>query len=96
MTVKEILAKILFCDVDSVGNVLMHIPVGLVNIAIGIGLHEAGFPLLGASVAFLFGYGFMRYELDEQRHLGDKAYKDIHGWLWGLGILGVPLLITGV
>lgn len=91
---KNILCKLLFCPPEYVGNVLMHIPVGLINIGIGIGIAKAGYPMLGAVIAGIFGYGFVKYEHIEQRDLKDKAYQDIKGWLFGLGLLGVPLLLT--
>jgi hypothetical protein len=84
MTIKKILSKIFFCDEDSVNNVLMHIPVGNVNV--GIALYN---PYLG----LLFGVGFIIYELNEQLTYGDKAFQDIKGWLWGIGILSIILLI---
>jgi hypothetical protein len=87
MRIKEILARIFFCDVDSVDNILIHIPVGLVNIAIGV---------FSGYMGILFGLGFIIYELNEQRMLSDKAYVDIQGWLWGLGILGIILLFAGI
>jgi len=30
--------------------------------------------------------GFLAYEISEDWRIKDKAYIDIQGWLWGLGI----------
>ena len=83
--IREILAKILFCDVYDLNNVLLHIPVGFINVAIG---------LFSGWIGLLFGLGFIVYQLSERKILQDKAYPDIQGWLWGIGILGIILLFV--
>ena len=82
---RKILARILFCDEDDLDNVLLHIPVGIATVLIGI---------YSGWLAVIFGYGFIKYEGIERRELRDKAYPDIQGWLWGIGILGIILLIA--
>ena len=97
MKIRDILAKLFFCPPEYVySNVMMHTLVGFANIGVGIGITEAGYPILGAVIAGGFAYGFVRYEINEQRDLKDKAYQDIKGWLFGLGILGIPLWIAGI
>lgn len=82
---RRILSKIFFCDEDSVECVLIHIPVGLVTV--GIALYSIG-------LAVLFAVGFIIYELNEGKIIEDKPFRDIQGWLWGLGLLSIPLLIV--
>jgi len=76
---------LLIIDRDEWKRVLIHMPVGLITV------------VLGCFVAWwlgpLFGIGFLIYEVDEDWHLRNGAWKDIKGWLWGLGITG---LIVGV
>lgn len=84
---RRILSKCFFCPEYDLDNVLIHIPLGILNV---------GLALLSGWVALIFGYGFVRYELNEQRALQDKAYQDIKGWLWGMGIMSVALLIKGM
>lgn len=83
---KKLLAAIFFCPEDCLGLVTMHIPVGTVNIAVGVIPAVCGFPLLGAVIAGLFGWGFVTYEIIERRDLHDKGYQEIKGWLFGLAI----------
>ena len=80
---KNILSKILFCPPEFVNNVLLHIPVGLFN---AILIRESGW------LTLLFGVGFLTYEISEQKKIGDTAFQDIKGWLWGLAYMGVILL----
>ena len=86
MTLKEILSKIFFCDEDSLNSVLLHIPVGLANV---------GICLFSGCLAVLFGVGFIFYELRESKVIQDKGYPELQGWLWGIGILAIILLIVG-
>ena len=72
---KQILAKLLFCDEKNLHNVLLHIPVGFVNVAIAV---------LSGPLAVLFGLGFIAYELD-----GKGGYPELQGWLYGIGFASV-------
>lgn len=81
---KKILARLLFCEESSVDNVLLHIPVGVVNVAVYL-----IFPLL----ALLFGYGYIKYETTQRRVVQDKAYPELQGWLWGMGLTAIVILI---
>lgn len=82
--IKDILAKILFCDPKDIDNVLLHIPVGIANVCIA---------LFSDWVAGIFGLGFIVYQLNEQKVINDKAYPAIQGFLYGIGILAIVLLV---
>jgi len=82
---RKILSKILFCDEYDLNNVLLHIPVGIITVLIGI---------FSGWIGLVFGLGFITYELSERKILQDKAYPDIQGWLWGIGLLSIILLIV--
>lgn len=82
--IKDIISKILFCNSKDVGNVLLHIPVGIVNVAIGV---------LSGWLALVFGIGFIIYQLSEQKIINDRAFPAIQGFLWGIGIFAIALFI---
>lgn len=58
----------------------LHIPVGLVTVA-----------LIYANtwLGFLFGAGFVAYEITQ----GGQPHRDIKGWLWGVVAGGAIWLI---
>ena len=59
-----------------------------------IGLLTAAFFSVDTAFAVLFGVGFLAYEITQ----GGNPHRDIHGYLWGLGIGGIAwriLLILG-
>ena len=68
---------------DEWKRVLMHIPVGIVTIALGY--------FISQWVGVLFGFGFLVYEAIELLELGNGSWKDIKGWLWGLGLTGLVI-----
>ena len=78
-----------FCPEDYLGLVLMHLPVGVVNVAIGAILKWAGFTELGLALSLVFGWGFVMYEIVERRDLHDKGYQEIKGWLFGIAIAAI-------
>ena len=83
MRSREIIAKVIRGTVfepDDLRRVFLHIPVGLANVFL-CSLHW--------SLAFVFGFGFVVYELAQDSVVGDDAFKDIKGWLWGMFIGGV-------
>jgi len=84
---KKILTRLLFCPEESLNNVLMHIPVGIVIVFLA---------MLSGWVALVFGIGFFIYELNEQHDLGDKAYQDIKGCLFGIGMTGIPWALVTI
>jgi len=59
------------------GNVLLHIPVGIFNVYVW---YKA------QSLALLFGVSFIIYQILERQIIHDKAYPEIQGWLWGIAI----------
>ena len=81
---KRLISKILFCDEEDTGNVLLHIPVGLIAGAAA---------LISGWITVVFGLSFLVYELKESKIIEDKAYPDIQGFLWGLGIFAVICFI---
>jgi len=86
---RNFLAKLLFCDVYDLDNVALHIPVGVIN---------ALLCLVSGWLALIFGLGFLTYEvvqLFKGNIPGDKAYPDIQGWLWGIALAGITILIIG-
>lgn len=84
---RNILAKILFCPPEYVGNVLIHMPIGWIIVALA-----AYSPLVGVSFAIYF----LAYEYIEQLDLKDKAYQDLKGAMWGIAELGLPLTLLGL
>jgi hypothetical protein len=66
------------------GNILIHIPVGVVNVLIAI---------FNGWLGLIFGIGFIVYELSQERLIKDEAYPAIQGYLIGLGVAVIPLLI---
>lgn len=58
---------------------MLHIPVGGVTVLLGSVEWWLG---------VVFGLGFLVYEVRQHKIVGDADYKDIVGWLWGIGIAG--------
>jgi len=85
--IRKLLAKVLFCDVYDLDNVLLHIPVGIIVVLIA---------LFSSLVAAVFYYGFIKYETIQRRVERDKCFPDIQGSLIGIILLAIPLLIAGV
>jgi len=84
---RAFLAKLLFCDVRDLDNVLVHIPIGIIVVVIA---------LFSPLVAVAFYYGFIKYETVQRRHVRDKCFPDIQGSLIGIALLAIPLAIAGV
>jgi len=84
---KELLSKILFCNVCDLNNVLLHIPVGMLTVAIA---------LFSPLVALTFYYGFIKYETVQRREVRDKCFPDIQGSLVGIVLLAIPLAIARI
>lgn len=57
-----------------------------------------GFTAWAGSVHWVFALcltlGFLAYEISEDWRIKDKAYIDIQGWLWGLGIGIIAVFLT--
>ena len=84
---RNLLSKILFCNVCDLDNVLLHIPVGMLTVVIA---------LFSPLVALAFYYGFIKYETVERRVIRDKCFPDIQGSLIGIALLAIPLAIVGI
>lgn len=69
-------------------RIIVHVPVGIVTVLLS--QVETG----GTALAVLFTIGFFIYELNEDSDINDKAWKDIVGWLWGVAIMGLILLVV--
>lgn len=67
------------------GRVLLHMPLGILTCLFW---HE-----LGWAPAIIFGIGFLWYEKQQDKVIKDQGWKDIKGWLWGLGITGSLLIV---
>ena len=84
---RQLLAKILYCNIYDLDNVLLHIPVGFVTVAIA---------LYSGWLGLAFAYGFVTYETTQRQVIKDKCYTDLQGFLWGIGILSIILLLVRV
>ena len=69
---------------EDVGRVLLHVPLGILTCALWY-VHPA--------LAVIFAAGFIIYEKQQDKYVKDQAWKDIKGWLWGIGIIGVVLFV---
>lgn len=65
-------------------RLLLHIPAGLIT-CLAIYIHW--------SLVLVFFGAFTIYEINEDRHVEDRAFHDILGYLFGLGIGIVVLFI---
>lgn len=63
-----------------VWRLLIHIPVGMLNVALC---------WMCPALGIVFAGGFCIYEITQ----GRKPHLDIAGWLWGMGLAGLGLLI---
>lgn len=63
-------------------RILIHIPIGLII---------AFLSKIDTILPLCFTILFLIYEVNEDKHLNDNAYKDISGALIGLGIGGIIL-----
>ena len=72
---RQLLAKILYCNIYDLDNVLLHIPVGFVTVAIA---------LYSGWLGLAFAYGFVTYETTQRQVIKDKCFTDIQGWLYGI------------
>ena len=70
---------------DELCRVLLHIPLGLL-VCLLCYVHWA--------LALAFVISFLYYELNQDMHLSDDAFKDIKGFLYGLGIGGIIMLYS--
>ena len=69
---------------DDVGRVLLHLPLGILTCV----LWYVDWPL-----AVIWAAGFIIYEKEQDKYAMDQAWKDIKGFLWGLGVTGIVLFV---
>ena len=69
---------------DILDRVLLHVPIGIFSVCL-IFLHW--------SAVLAFTGMFLAYELNDDRHSKDQAWKDVYGWLVGAAIAGIGLII---
>ena len=69
---------------DDLGRVLLHVPLGILTCALWY-VHWA--------LAVVFAAGFIIYEKEQDKYTIDQAWKDIKGFLWGLGLTGSVLFV---
>ena len=68
---------LLYIKEDKMKRLLVHLPVGLVNVlALWVSVP------LGLS----FTVGFLLYEVDEDWKIKNGAYRDVGGWLYGMAL----------
>ncbi|MBE0481830.1 MAG: hypothetical protein IBX68_12755 [Dehalococcoidia bacterium] len=65
-------------------RLLLHIPVGVACAAL---------VLAHWSLALVLTIAFLTYELNQDRHKKDRAFKDIAGFAWGIALAGIALLV---
>lgn len=66
------------------GRVLLHVPIGAFNAWLFWHVPQVG---------VIFFVGFLIYELNEDWRIRDQAWRDIKGYLWGLAIAAVFLIL---
>lgn len=69
---------------EEVKRVLLHIPLGLFTCVLGY---------IYSWLALAFTISFLAYELSQDWVVIDNSYKDIKGWLWGIGIGGLAVFV---
>ena len=89
----NLLAWLLVCNPEDVATVLLHIPCGILNVAIACIFFLHDMEIAGASLALLFGYGFLQYQRSEARAIKDKGFPEVQGWLYGIALTAVGIFI---
>ena len=87
--IRHIIYK-LFQEHSSLQGYVAHTPHGVVNVVLAMEI--------GWSIALLFGVGFIVFELNQEKHyrkVGDKACRDLAGWLLGMSIAGLVYWFWG-
>jgi len=74
-------------DQKDICRVLLHIPVGMFTCFAGY---------VAWWLAVVFATGFLLYEMNEDWHIKDEAWKDIKGYLWGIVIGSLILFAMGI
>jgi len=71
-------------DKQEIKRVLLHLPLGLLACLLAYA-HW--------SLSLVFTASFLYYELNEDMHLSDEAFKDVKGFAWGIGIGGIIIFV---
>lgn len=61
----------------------LHVPVGMACAALSFA---------SQTLPLAFCIAFIAYELNEDRHIRDQAWKDLAGFLWGLAAGGLAIV----
>ena len=77
--------KKLFIDCSSLQGYVAHTPHGAFTVFAAVYIHW--------TIALLFGFGFIVFEIVQQGNEGDKAHQDLAGWLAGMFIGGLAYCI---
>ena len=81
--IRRIIYK-LFQEHSALQGYVAHTPHGAFTVFAAVYIHW--------TIALLFGIGFIIFELNQEKHywkVGDKACKDLAGWLLGIFIAGI-------
>jgi len=70
---------------EKLRRILLHVPVGILAVIFGY--------WVGWWLAIIFAAGFWLYEVNQDSHVSDQAYRDLKGFLWGCGAMGMILLL---
>ena len=60
----------------------LHVPVGIACAALA---------LVSQVLPLVFCLAFIAYELNEDRHIKDQAWRDLSGFLWGIAAGSVAM-----
>ncbi len=74
----------LFIEHSALQGYVAHTPHGLFTVFAAVHIDW--------TIALLFGVGFIVFELNQEKHfwvVGDKACRDIAGWLLGMVVGGI-------
>lgn len=78
----------LFIEHSALQGYVAHLGHGIANVFLAVYVHW--------TIALLFGVGFIVFELNQEKHywkVGDKACRDLAGWLVGMVIGGLVYCI---
>ncbi|MBA7589623.1 hypothetical protein ES708_31710 [subsurface metagenome] len=84
---KTIRGKIGLPTGQRIARLLMHVPAGLIT-CLAVYIHW--------SLVLAFFGAFTIYEINEDKHIEDRAFHDILGFLFGLGTGIIVLFCLGV
>ncbi len=77
--------KRLFIEHSALQGYVAHLGHGIANVFLAVYVHW--------TIALLFGFGFIIFELNQEWHLRDQAHQDIAGWLLGIVLGSIVYII---